>query len=192
MITDTERQGDPLAAAKLLPRGSMIILRDYDYADRMQLAADLAKECRRRGLKFLVAASPELAARVRADGVHWPEALAHRAMAWRIRRTTWFITVAAHSLPAIRRACQFGADAVLLSPVFPTRTHTGAALLGPGRFARLARDAGVPVYALGGISPDTARRLNASGAVGLASIDAFTTPSLRAKSRKRRRKSARN
>ena len=32
-----------------------------------------------------------------------------------------------------------GADAVLLSPVFPTRSHPGAPVLGPVRFRLLAR-----------------------------------------------------
>jgi thiamine-phosphate pyrophosphorylase len=52
------------------------------------------------------------------------------------------------------------ADAVLLSPVFPTRSHPGAAALGPARFRLMARHAQMPVVALGGMTVRTARRLD--------------------------------
>jgi thiamine-phosphate pyrophosphorylase len=192
MITDGKRQLDPFQALTFLPRGSIVILRDYDHPDRQHLARDLARICRSRRLVFLVAGSGRLAAQVRADGVHWPEALAHRALDWRIRRKNWLITVSAHSFPAIRRARLFGADAVLVAPVFPTRSHPGAPTLGSLRFAGLVRHAELSVYALGGISILTARRLNGSGAAGLAAINAFTTPRSRIKPRKISGKSARS
>ncbi|HKJ74407.1 MAG TPA: thiamine phosphate synthase, partial [Alphaproteobacteria bacterium] len=173
MMTDAARLGDPLETLDALPRGSLVILRDYDHPQRARLAARLARACRRRGLLLSVAGSGRLAARIRADGLHLPEGLARRAAAWRSRKE-WLITTAAHSLPAIRRAETFGADAVLLSPVFPTASHPGGDVLGVLRFARLVREARLPVYALGGISPGSARRLNGSGAAGLAGIGVFT------------------
>jgi len=48
---------------------------------------------------------------------------------------------------------------VLLSPVFPTRSHPGQPTLGPVRFRLLAARAGLPVIALGGMNRATARRL---------------------------------
>jgi thiamine-phosphate pyrophosphorylase len=51
------------------------------------------------------------------------------------------------------------ADAVMLSPAFPTRSHPGAASLGPVRWRLLAMRAGVPAIALGGLTRATARRL---------------------------------
>ena len=176
MITDSKRLKDPRAAMRRLPRGSIVILRDYERADRETLARRLLRTCRRRGLLLLVAGSGELAARVRADGVHFPEGLARRAQAWRVRRPAWLITVAAHSLAAIRRARRFGADAALLSPAFPTESHPGAPSLGILRFSRLAHSDGLPVYALGGVTTDTARRLTGSGATGIAAIGVFTAP----------------
>jgi thiamine-phosphate pyrophosphorylase len=74
----------------------------------------------------------------------------------------------AHSLRELRRARQ--AAAVLLSPVFPTRTHPGGKVLGPLRFRLLAGRSLVPVIALGGMNPRTARRLRWPRWAG---IDAF-------------------
>ena len=62
------------------------------------------------------------------------------------------------------------ADALVLSPVFATRSHPGAPPLGPLRFRLLARQARVPVIALGGM---TARRAAALGAAW-AAIDGLS------------------
>ncbi len=47
--------------------------------------------------------------------------------------------------------------------------------MGPVRLGGLARAAGGPVYALGGITNENARRLADAGLVGLAAVDAFRT-----------------
>jgi len=64
-----------------------------------------------------------------------------------------------HSLRELGQAQRARADAVLLSPVFPTRSHPGGKVLGPLRFRLIARHARVPVIALGGMDRDRARRL---------------------------------
>jgi len=173
LLTDTRRLPDPMAAIRALPRGSAVILRHYDDPGRARLAARLAPLCRRRRLVLLVAGDGRLAARVGAQGVHFPEALAMSARAWRRRRPRWLITVAAHSGPALRRAARAAADAALLGPVFATPSHPEARPLGALRFAALARRSPLPVYALGGIDAAGARRLKGSGAAGLAAIGAL-------------------
>lgn len=65
----------------------------------------------------------------------------------------------AHSLREIAAAHRAHADAILLSPVFPTRSHPGARALGPPRFRLLAARSRVPVIALGGMDRARARRL---------------------------------
>jgi thiamine-phosphate pyrophosphorylase len=52
--------------------------------------------------------------------------------------------VTAHSLREMAQAHQARADAILLSPVFATRSHPGAQTLGPVRFRLLARHAPDP------------------------------------------------
>ena len=48
---------------------------------------------------------------------------------------------------------------MLLSPVFATRSHPGGGTLGPVRFRLLARQARLPVIALGGMNAAKARAL---------------------------------
>ena len=93
------------------------------------------------------------------------------------RRPDWIVTAAAHSRAALFRAARAGADAALLSPVFWTASHPLAPALGPLRFAAWCRSSPLPVYALGGISARTARRLRAGGGAGFAGISGFTAES---------------
>ena len=134
----------------------------------------LAAVARRRGLVLLAGADPRLAHRIGASGVHLPERLALRAGAIRRARPGWIVTAAAHSLPAARRARAAGADAVVLSPVFPSRSLSAGAPLGAARLAGWVRAGTGPAYALGGVSERTAKRLLGTGVIGLAAVDALS------------------
>ena len=78
LMTDARRLPNPLAAIRRLASGSALILRHYEAPDRQELAKRLARECRRRGIRLLIAADWRLAAAVGADGIHLPEGLARR------------------------------------------------------------------------------------------------------------------
>ncbi len=171
----------PLAVAARLPRGSGVIYRDYSAPDRAAYAAELAKLARRRGLVLLIAGDAALARAVGASGWHLPE---HRLG----RRPPpppggGLVTAAAHGRQAILRAARAGVDAVLLSPVFATRSHPAARAIGPHRLARLLATAPLPVYALGGIDAAHARRLP-PGLAGLAALRAFADQKFRRVPRK--------
>jgi len=169
LMTDDARLPDPVAAAKRLPRGSLIVVRARDGAARARAARLLKPVARLRGLKLLIAGDAALAARIGADGLHLPESRAREASHWRARHPNWIITAAAHSL----RACR-SADAVFLSPVFTTASHPDAVVLGALRARIIARLSPVPVYALGGIDAKSVRRLRDGAFAGVAAISALT------------------
>ena len=171
-MTDPERSPNVLETIAGLPRHCMVIFRHYEDPDRRQLARRVAALCRRRGLTLLVAADAGLAQQVGARGLHLPAHLCHRARALR-RRPNWLLTAAAHSEAEIVRARRQDVDVILLSPVFRSGSHPQADLLGPCRFARLVRRAGLPVVALGGVNQRTMRRLRGSGHAGVAGISLF-------------------
>ena len=66
----------------------------------------------------------------------------------------------AHGGDELQAASAAGVDAVFLSPVFPTRSHPGAPVLGVHGFHVLAMQASVPVIALGGMTAERARELD--------------------------------
>src|SRR5206468_2169139 len=99
LLTDARRLTDPLPAAARLPRGAGVVLRHYGEPGRAALAARLARLARARGLKLIVAGDLALARAVGAHGLHLPERAPRPPGA---RPRGFLLTVAAHSLPALR------------------------------------------------------------------------------------------
>jgi thiamine-phosphate pyrophosphorylase len=168
-FTDPERTPDPVVIARTLPAETAVVYRHYGAAERRAVARKLATICNSRRLVLLIAADPELAARVDAAGVHWPESKLPQARHARFALET----VSAHSREAVARANAWGANACILGPVFETRSDSGNAPLGLFRASQIACDSTIPVIALGGIAPGNARRLSGRGFAGFAAIDAF-------------------
>jgi len=175
VFTDPARTPDPGAIAERLPRGAAVVFRAFGAPDAMAQGARLKAIAMRRGLILLVGADAALARRLQADGVHLPQRLAHRARRLKAAHPAWIVTAAAHSPAAARRALAWGADAAVVSTVFPSRSPSAGPPLGPIRLALLVRRVTGPVYGLGGIDNKKARLLKDTGLVGLAAVDAFRT-----------------
>lgn len=174
-LTDPERTPDPEAIARTLPAGAGVVFRAFGAADALERGRRLAAIARDRGLILLVGADAALAEACGAQGLHLPERAIGELPALRAAHPGWLITAAAHSGEALARAAAAGADAALLSPVFPSASPSAGAPLGIERFSDLVKGAGLPVYALGGVDTTTAPRLLASGAVGLAVVSGLKT-----------------
>ncbi len=65
----------------------------------------------------------------------------------------------AHDAREIHHANRNGADALFLSPVFPTRSHPDGRCLGSTHFNDLAAHSAIPVIALGGMNAERAAEL---------------------------------
>jgi thiamine-phosphate pyrophosphorylase len=174
-FTDPVRTPDAEALVAALPRGTGLVFRAFGAADAQVRGVRLRRIARARGLTLLVGADAALAARIGADGVHLPERAAAKSRRLKRAHPGWIVTCAAHSLPAALRARRFGADAAVVSAVFPSRSPSAGPPIGPMRLARLVSAAGLPVYGLGGVNNETARRLKDAGLVGLAGVEGFRT-----------------
>jgi thiamine-phosphate pyrophosphorylase len=168
-MTDDLALPDPLAAARALPPGSIVIVRAREAQRRAQRALALRAIARARGLILLIADDPHLAGALGANGLHLPEARTREAAHWRALHPGWLITAAAHSLRAALLATHV--DALLLSPVFATRSHAEARPLSAAKARLIARAVPVPLFALGGVTAQTANQL--TGFAGLAAIRAL-------------------
>lgn len=158
LLSDARNDAALDCALRRLPRGSGLVFRHYHLPEPERRArfTALARIARRRGISVILSGSAQLARRWGADGSYGRHGDATLATA--------------HSLRELARARR--ADAALLSPVFPTRSHPGGKVLGPLRFRLLAQRSPVPVIALGGLNPRAARRLKW---LRWAGIDAFCT-----------------
>lgn len=176
MLTDALRDIEPSQQLAHLKSSDALIFRHYEWArdDRLALARVLRETCKKNRTPFLVAGDFHLACEVQADGLHLPSWLTKRGRIWNERfKPGWIVTASAHSEVEVRQAAASGADAVLVSPVFATGSHPGAPALGVVRLAQLAASAAMPVYALGGITSSSVKRLaNVPTLSGWATVSA--------------------
>ncbi|MCB1802398.1 MAG: Nudix family hydrolase [Gammaproteobacteria bacterium] len=80
------------------------------------------------------------------------------------------LAASCHNPEDLRKAVAIDADFALLSPVLPTRSHPDAEPLGWVRFKDWVDAASLPVYALGGMSPELLEDAWRHGAQGIAGI----------------------
>ncbi|CCG06912.1 thiamine phosphate synthase [Pararhodospirillum photometricum] len=178
LVTDERRLPDPRPVLPALPRGARVVLRAY--GDPTRAGAVVAAARRRRIGVILALAAPRLPPLPRdLAGIHLPQGRACRGLMagvllWRRAAAGRSLSMAAHDGRALARARALRLTFVLLSPVFPTRSHPGAPALGPLRATLLARTSQVPVLALGGITPTTAARLPPRPWSGLAALESWT------------------
>ena len=142
-MTD-ERLGERLwEAIDRLPHGlGGIVFRHYSLArsDRLRLGQEVASAARERGLVLAVAGSAWLAEQIGAALLHNPDDIGSLP-----------ISMAVHGEAEAERARQFNAALAFIAPVHGTRSHPDAPSLGLDRAAELARRAGRPAIALGGM-----------------------------------------
>lgn len=165
LMTDERFGPDLWTAIGRLPDGEAgIVLRHYATAapERRALAEQLAAVCRRRRLALSIAETVRLAEDVGANLVHKPD-----------QATTLPVSMPVHSPEQAAEARKAGAALVFISPVFATQSHPKGAPLGPEAAAALARAAGVPAIALGGMDRKRFAALLDPGFHGWAGIDAW-------------------
>ena len=172
-FTDPARVADPEAVARRLPHGAGIVFRAFGAADAVDQGRRLRKIADARGLLLLAGAELALAEAIKADGLHMPERRAGEIPGLKIAQPGWLITTAAHSAAALIMAEQVLADAVVVSPVFPSNSPSAGAPLGVEGLKALVATSSLPVYALGGVRAETAARLAGSGIVGIAAVEAL-------------------
>ncbi len=137
-------------------------------ADLAALAEALAPVRRAQGVTLLLNGAPAQAHALGYDGVHLSGARL-AAMTTRPLDPGW-IAASCHGPADLARASALALDFAVLSPVRPTPDHAAATPLGWRRWARLVRDAGLPVYALGGVGTADLSCARQLGGQGIAAI----------------------
>jgi 8-oxo-dGTP diphosphatase len=119
------------------------------------------------GARVLVNSDAALARDAGAHGVHLT---AQQITAATVRPDLEWVAASCHSAADLRRAEALGIDFAVLGPVAATPTHPGAPTLGWSGFEANARDAAIPVFALGGMRRTDLERAWSCGAHGVAMI----------------------
>lgn len=136
--------------------------------ERRALGRALRARTAERGAAFLVSAELELCVELAADGVQLPEHGPSVAEARAAIGAARLVGASRHDAAGLALAAADGASFATLSPVF-TSPGKGEPL-GTTAFATLARQAALPVVALGGIEPQHVAGLVRAGAAAIAVI----------------------
>jgi thiamine-phosphate pyrophosphorylase len=187
LITDRRvvKGGDLVAACEAAlsaasPRTVALQLREKDLPARelYELALRLREICTRAGALLIVNDRVDVAIAAKADGVHLPFDSIGVSMARKLLGPERLIGVSSHSPPDVSGAAREGADFAVFGPVFDplSKPATGPAW-GVSGLAAASQAGAIPVFALGGITPERARELFASAnptarPAGVASIGA--------------------
>jgi thiamine-phosphate pyrophosphorylase len=132
--------------------------------------------------KLLINARADIAIATGAHGVHLTAAVDEltpnqvRSLYTSANLGPPVVTVSCHTVEAVRRARQAGADAVLFAPVF--EKSIAGQMIAPGHGLDGLRAActlasGLPIYALGGVTFENAGACHTAGAAGIAGIRLF-------------------
>lgn len=195
LITDRRvvRNGDLLSACEssleaardIAPPGTVALQvreKDLSASELCQLALRLRRICSRNGALLIVNDRVDVAIAVDADGVHLPFDSVGVNMARKLLPEDRLIGVSTHSPPDVASAAREGADFAVFGPVFEpiSKPATGPAW-GVGGIAAACRAGAIPVFALGGITPERVRELLAdpdppAGVAAIGAVFAAESP----------------
>ncbi|MEL7517600.1 MAG: thiamine phosphate synthase [Pseudomonadota bacterium] len=154
-LLSDERNDETLAASLAnMPTGSAFVFRHYhlNASARRKRFDELAMIARLRDQLVVLSSDADEAIEWGADGIYGPPTKLGRR-----KKLKRFAT--AHDAREVHLANRNGADALFLSPVFPTRSHPGDTCLGVSLFRELAERSEIPVIALGGMTAERAREI---------------------------------
>lgn len=158
----------------VLPFACMLQYRNKiaDAAKKQVQAQALRGLCSEAGMPFVVNDDLALAMQVRADGVHLGEEDGALAQARQHMGGDVIIGASCYNdLARAQQAAASGASYIAFGAVFPSGTKPQARCAPLDLFAQ-AKPLGLPMVAIGGITPDNVRRVVAAGADMAAVIGA--------------------
>jgi len=179
LVTDRRQTGGrPLAEVveECLAAGLRAVqLREKDLPDAefMALARSLSDVTRRVGARLFINGRLDAALAVGADGLQ----RGHDAPpipVLRLRAPGRTIGASVHTVDEARAAEHDGADFIVFGPVYDTPSKRAyGPPQGVDALANVVKAVSVPVFAIGGITPDRGAAVRAAGAHGVAVISAI-------------------
>ena len=187
VLIDTQTCADPVAATQATAANGAGIVqlrgKDLNTEAYWRLAQELQQIVRQAGGLFIVNDHIDIAAAIRADGVHVGQGDAPVALARAALGDQALIGVSCHSLDDLQAAQATTADYVGMGPMFATSTKAHEPARGPELLDALRDELRLPSYAIGGLSlertcdllPHIPHGIAVASAIGSASDVAAAT-----------------
>lgn len=135
----------------------------------LRLARRLTDRARRAGGWCVVNRRVDVAMAAGAQGVQLGSGALPPREARRLLGPAVAVGVSGHAPGDVRRARRAGANLVVLGTIYPTPSHPDRPGAGLSRIAA-GRDAGLPVVAIGGVTPERVPAVLGAGADGVAAL----------------------
>ena len=153
-----------------------IQIREKDLSERalFELTCRVVSLARRTECRILVNGRADIALAAGAHGVHLPSAglQIQEIRPWLPKN--FCFGVSAHTMQEIRHAFAQNADYILLGHIFPTESKRGyGPCLGLDFLRNACLAVSTPIFALGGMRPESVGPVLESGAAGIAGISLF-------------------
>jgi thiamine-phosphate pyrophosphorylase len=159
-----------VSVAKIL----QVRIKPAEAGEITRVARMARRVCDEAGAALVINDRVDIALAVRADAVHLGQDDLPLAEARALAGKRLAIGVSTHNPAQVRAAYFGGADYIAYGPIFATRTKTNPdpvqGLAGLREAVALAHN--VPVVAIGGITPETARDIYTAGASAICAIAA--------------------
>jgi thiamine-phosphate pyrophosphorylase len=182
LITDRHQTADrPLLSVigEAVQAGvSAVQLREKDLATAalVQMASNLAALLRPSRARLFINDRIDLVMALSADGVHLRASSLPVSVARRMLPGPRLIGISVHAAEEAVRAEAEGADFAVLGPVYETPSKLGyGPPLGVRELEEAARRTQIPIFAVGGMTPERAREARRAGAYGVAVISSILT-----------------
>jgi len=169
----------PVVTAALEGGVSFVQVREKDLpaAPLLQIATEIVAEARRvwgDKARVVVNGRLDVAIAAKAAGVHLPADGLPVAGVRRQVRPRFLVGRSVHALAEAREAEKAGADYLLFGPIFATPGKAAyGAPQGVAALRRVLETVRIPVWAIGGITAETASELRGLPLAGVASIGAI-------------------
>ncbi|KAA3608684.1 MAG: thiamine phosphate synthase [Planctomycetota bacterium] len=152
------RNHDPLALTETVIRAGVDAIqvreKEMTSGELVEWAGQVQEVCQRAGALLIVNDNVEVAAALKADGLHLGQDDMHPEDARKIVGPDCLLGLSTHDLEQVDEAVEFGVQYAGFGPVFATQTKGYSRGLGPEYLAAAMAIARLPLMAIGGITPE--------------------------------------
>ena len=150
---------------------SAIQLREKDLSDAeyIKLADPLCQLCHAYSAQLFINSRIKIAMEIDADGLHLPGNSASVRKVIEETNRHFIIGCSVHTLVEAKQRENEGADFITYSPIYPTLSKLGyGPVVGVEGLQNVTAGVNIPVFALGGITPERVSECLDAGAYGVA------------------------
>ena len=158
---------------------SAIQLREKDLSDAeyIKSAEPLCKLCHAYSAQLFINSRIKIAMNVGADGLHLPGDSVSVEKVVKKTNRRFIIGSSVHTLTEAKQRETEGADFITYSPIYPTLSKPGyGPAVGLDGLRKVTEGVNMPVFALGGITPERVSECLDAGAYGVAVMSGVMSP----------------